>query len=81
MRNSAAIYNSASRYISTLNSNTQMIAAGISMGGVIVRYALAKAENDGNPLPFNKFLSIDAPQQNALFDRDLQDYMKGEDLS
>lgn len=81
MRNSAAIYNSASRYISTLNSNTQMIAAGISMGGVIVRYALAKAENDGNPLPFNKFVSIDAPQQNALFARDLQDYMKEQGVS
>lgn len=36
MRNSAAIYNSASSYISTLNSNTQMLAAGISMGGVII---------------------------------------------
>jgi Secretion system C-terminal sorting domain len=75
MRNSASIYNSASRYISTLNSNTQMIAAGISMGGVVVRYALAKAENDGNPLPFNKFISIDAPQSGAVFDIPFQTFM------
>ncbi len=81
MRNSAAIFNSAARYISSMNSNTQMVAAGISMGGVVVRYALAKAENDGNPLPFNKFVSIDAPQQGALFARDLQDYMKDHGLS
>ncbi len=61
-----------------MNSNTQMVAAGISMGGVIVRYALAKAENNGNPLPFNKFVSIDAPQQGAVFDKPLQDYLKNE---
>ncbi len=78
MRNSAAIYNSAARYISSLNFNTSMTAAGVSMGGVIVRYALTKAENDGNPLPFNKFASIDAPQQGAIFAKDLQDFMKDE---
>ncbi len=76
MRNSSAIFNSASRYISSINSNTQMLAAGVSMGGVIVRYALAKAENDGNPLPFNKFISIDAPQQGAVFDEPFQDFLR-----
>lgn len=76
MRNSAAIYNSAARFISTLNSNTSMIAAGISMGGVVVRFALAKAESENNPLPFAKFVSIDAPQQGALLAADLQDWMK-----
>jgi hypothetical protein len=81
MRNSAAIYASASRYISALNSNTSMIASGVSMGGVIVRYALAKAENDGSPLPFYKFVSIDGPQQGALIDRNLQDYMKQQGVS
>lgn len=81
MRNSSAIFNSASRYISLINSNTQMLAAGISMGGVVVRYALAKAENDGNPLPFNKFVSIDAPQQGVVFDAPLQEYFKNKDIS
>jgi hypothetical protein len=76
MRNSSAIFNSASRYISSINSNTHMLAAGVSMGGVIVRYALAKAENDGNPLPFNKFISIDAPQQGAVFDEPFQDFLR-----
>ena len=81
MRNSAAIFNSASKYISHLNSNQTMVAAGVSMGGVIVRYALAKAENDGSPLPFNKFVSIDAPQQGAVFDRPLQDFFAGQSIS
>ena len=79
MRNSAAIYNSASRYISSISSNNQMVAAGVSMGGVIVRYALTKAENDGAPLPFKKFISIDGPQQGAITSRSFQDYIKGND--
>ena len=35
IRNTAAIYNSAARYVSTINSNKQIVAAGISMGGVV----------------------------------------------
>gem|GEM_PF-3096818 len=81
MRNTAAIFNSASNYVSSINANNTMVAAGISMGGVVVRYALAKAENDGNPLPFYKFVSIDAPQKGAVFDKPLQDYFKNGDIS
>ncbi len=76
IRYSAAVYNSASKYISTLTGNTTMIAAGISMGGVIVRYALAKAETDGTALPFTKFISIDAPQQGAVISLPLQNFIK-----
>jgi Secretion system C-terminal sorting domain len=78
MRNSAAIYNSAARYISSICSNTQMVAAGVSMGGVIVRYALTKAENDGAPLPFKKFISIDGPQQGAIISYGLQSFIKNQ---
>ena len=56
MRNNAAIYASAIKYISSINNNQKVVAAGISMGGVIARYALAKAENDGMPLPVSKFV-------------------------
>ncbi len=55
-----------------------MVAAGVSMGGVIVRYALAKAENDGAPLPFKKFVSIDGPQQGAVVSYDLQSFIKNQ---
>jgi len=48
---------------------------------LLSRHALAKAESDGSPLPFNKFISIDAPQQNALFARDIQDYMEDKGVS
>ncbi|TAL76357.1 MAG: hypothetical protein EPN88_03040, partial [Bacteroidetes bacterium] len=76
MRNSAAIFHSASNYVSSLNSNNSMVAAGVSMGGVIARYALAKAENNGSPLPYYKFVSIDAPQQGAIFSPAFQDYIE-----
>lgn len=52
--------------ISNLNGGyEELMLAGFSMGGVIARYALAKSESDGNPLPIKKFVSIDAPQQGA----------------
>lgn len=74
MKNSAAIYNSAIRYISSINANRSVVAGGISMGGVIARYALAKAEQDLAPLPVSKFVSIDAPQQGAVVSKQFQDY-------
>jgi|694.fasta_scaffold15414_5 hypothetical protein len=74
MKNSAAIYNSAIRYVSSINANRSVIAGGISMGGVIARYALTKAENDLTPLPVSKFVSIDAPQQGAVVSKQFQDY-------
>lgn len=45
------------------------------MGGVIARYALAKAEGVGTPLPAAKFISIDAPQQGAVISQDLQNFL------
>lgn len=74
MKNSAAIYNSALRYISSINANRSVVAGGISMGGVIARYSLTKAENDLAPLPVSKFVSIDAPQQGAVVSKQFQDY-------
>jgi hypothetical protein len=73
--NSAAIYSSAISYISSINNNAQVVAAGMSMGGVVVRYALADAENSGTPLPVSKFVSIDSPQQYAVISADLQNFL------
>jgi hypothetical protein len=81
MRNSAAIYNSAIKYVSNLNSNSNIIAAGVSMGGVIVRYCLSKAEQDGTPLPVDKFISIDAPQQGAIIANDFQYFINNPNIS
>ncbi|HEY0029317.1 MAG TPA: T9SS type A sorting domain-containing protein [Bacteroidia bacterium] len=76
IKNNAAIFQSAIRYVSAINGNKLVVAAGISMGGVINRLACAKAENDGNPLPLYKFVSLDAPHQGAFISESLQAYIK-----
>ena len=76
IKNNAATYASAVKYISSINNNQKVIAAGISMGGIIARYALAKAENDGTPLPASKLLTLDSPHQGAVIATDLQEYRK-----
>lgn len=63
-------------YVNTLISgNTQPILGGLSMGGVVSRYALAEAEDDNDPLNVSHFLSIDAPQQDAVIDQIFQNYI------
>ena len=52
------------------------MAVGVSMGGVIARYALTNAESQGIKLPVASFMSFDAPQQGAVIDRDFQDFIK-----
>ena len=75
IRNNAAVFASAVNYIHEISGRI-VIAGGVSMGGMIARYALAKAEGDGNPLPVSVFISIDAPQQGAVISKPLQDYKK-----
>lgn len=77
IKNNAAIFQSAIRYVSSINNNEKVIATGMSMGGVINRYACAKAENDGNPLPISKFVTLDAPHQGAVIASDFQNWRKG----
>lgn len=76
IKNNAAVFQSAVRYVSSINSNRKVIAAGMSMGGIINRLACAKAEDEGNPLPIKKFLSLDAPHQGAVISKELQDWRK-----
>nr|MBA3970997.1 T9SS type A sorting domain-containing protein [Bacteroidota bacterium] len=76
IRNNAAIFSAGIRFVSALNSNQPIVAAGMSMGGVINRYACAKAENDGVPLPISKFITFDAPHQGAVISSVLQDWRK-----
>jgi len=76
IRNNAAGFSAAVQYISELNGDQLIIAGGVSMGGMIARYALAKAENDGNSLPVYSFISVDSPQQGAIISQPLQNYKK-----
>ncbi len=76
MQNNAAVYIAALRYLSQINDGKKVVAAGMSMGGVITRYALAKGEGENLNLPVSMFLSLDAPQQGAVIDRPFQDLIK-----
>ena len=81
IRNNAADFSSAIRYVSSINNNLPIIAAGMSMGGIINRYACAKAENDGLPLPISKIITLDSPHQGAVVSSTLQDYKKAHTAS
>ncbi len=76
MVNNSAVFQSAIRFVSSINSNKKVVATGMSMGGVINRFACAKAENDGVPLPISHFVTLDAPHQGAVVSKSLQDWRK-----
>ena len=76
IKNNAAGFNSAVRYISNINNDIPIVAGGVSMGGLISRYGFAMAEDEGNPLPAYIFISVDSPQQGAVVSKSLQDYKK-----
>lgn len=76
MRNNAAVVHSAINYLSSINNNQQVVAGGISMGGVILRYCLAKAEHNGINLPVSHFITFDSPHQEAIISKELQLYMQ-----
>lgn len=74
--NNAAVFQSAIRYVSSLNGNRNVVATGISMGGIINRYACAQAESVSNPLPISKMVCIDAPHQGGVISPAMQDWRK-----
>ena len=75
MKNNAAVLNSAINYLSFSHNNEDIGLIGVSMGGVISRYALADSEGMGNPLPVSFFASFDAPQQGAVVDANFLDFI------
>jgi hypothetical protein len=80
MVQNAQVVIEALNYIETLRSGEQkMILCGVSMGGVIARYAAVQAEVSGNPLDISHFISIDSPQQGAVIHDDFQDYVDSHD--
>lgn len=65
------------QYINSLiTSNIRTKVIGVSMGGVIGRYVLAKAEEDNIDLNVSHFISLDAPQTGAILDSDFLDWVK-----
>tara|TARA_R110002124_G_scaffold286675_1_gene468224 strand:- start:8 stop:913 length:906 start_codon:yes stop_codon:yes gene_type:complete len=65
------------QYINSLvTSNNSTKVIGVSMGGVIGRYVLAKADEDNVNLNVSHFISLDAPQTGAILDSDFLDWVK-----
>jgi hypothetical protein len=77
LRANADVLESAILYLNGIRTGTkELVVAGVSMGGVIARYALADMEARGVPHEASHFVSIDAPQQGATVDRELQDFIE-----
>ncbi len=66
----------ALRKLEQLDLPFETRVVGISMGGVVARYALAYAEEHEIDHGCNLFVSADAPQQGAWLNVELQDYVK-----
>ena len=74
----ASVVQDAVRFVSNVyHVGGEIVLGGLSMGGVVCRYALAAAEDEkaNDPLPVSHFLSIDSPQQYATIDYDLMDFV------
>lgn len=56
--------------------NYQIAVGGLSMGGPITRYALAKKEDENDSHNVGLFMSYDSPQDGAHVSPDLQDWIK-----
>ncbi len=77
MRDNAQVVHSAIEFVNSIKSSSQdQIVTGISMGGPVTRYALAKAEQDEINLNVSHFVSIDAPQNGAIMDTDFLNFIK-----
>jgi len=64
------------KYIQGIKSgNSQIILAGVSMGAVIARYMLSKAEHNSQALDVSHFVSLDGPQKGAVMDPVLLAYI------
>ena len=79
MRQNAAVVNRAIVYLNGIRTGPRRLdVAGLSMGGVVARYALARMESQGIAHNVQRFVSIDAPQQGAVIDHELQRYIKND---
>ncbi|HXC67585.1 MAG TPA: alpha/beta fold hydrolase, partial [Nitrospiraceae bacterium] len=76
MRDNAAVLQDALDAITELCPTKHIAVVGISMGGVITRYALAKAEAESRRHNVGLFISYDSPQVMAHANHGLQDEVR-----
>jgi len=79
IRDNAGVVSRDLEKIHEICPHSEIALFGLSMGGLISRYALAESENDGDPHHVGLFVSFDSPQQMAHASPDLQDWIAGED--
>ncbi len=79
MRLNADVILKSLEKIHQLCPNYKIALAGLSMGGVISRYALAKVEDQNSSHEVGIFLSYDSPQDKAHVSPELQDWIKNQD--
>ncbi len=76
LRHNAEVLTQALGKIHELAPNEQIGVLGVSMGGLIARYALAKAESESVPHHVGLYVSLDSPHQGAHVNRFLQEQIK-----
>lgn len=76
LRLNAEVLLKALEKIHEICPNYKIALAGLSMGGPIGRYALAKKEDESGIHNVGLFLSYDSPQDGAHINPDLQDWIK-----
>ncbi|MCK6613732.1 MAG: hypothetical protein L6Q47_05800 [Ignavibacteriaceae bacterium] len=76
LRSNANVLLGAIEKIHQICPNYQIAVAGLSMGGTITRYALAKKESLNEFHNVGLFISFDSPQGGAHINPDMQDWIK-----
>jgi len=81
LRRNAAVFNSAVKYVSNQKyGGKKIVVGGRSMGGIISRYALAKAEEEEDPLPVTTWFTLDSPHQGANVSAPVLNFFKSIDF-
>lgn len=79
LRDNATVVSKALAKVHEICPNSPIVLAGLSMGGVISRYTLAKMESQGLDHHVKLFVSFDAPQMGANINLGLQNWIKDQD--
>lgn len=80
LRENATVVESAIDFLnaSRRSATGRFDVAGVSMGGVVARIALARMEAAGRPHRAGRFISMDAPQHKAVIQHSLADFIKAQ---
>jgi hypothetical protein len=81
LRLNADVLFKALEKIHVICPNYKIAVAGLSMGGPITRYSLAKKESQGGTHNVGLFLSYDSPQDGAHVNPGMQDWIKDQNAN